>query len=168
MLLIGLPGSGKTSVGRQAARLLGVPLVDVDQVIAESEGTSITAIFSERGEAAFRELETDQMGRVLAGPPVVVAPGGGWAAQRGNLEGAAGRALVIYLQTDAATAHERVKGEEERPLLSGARPLERMRELYTARHPIYQLAETVVDTAGKTVEQVAHHVVELARSRGGW
>ncbi len=86
----------------------------------------------------------------------------------GNLEAAAGRALVIYLRTDPAVAVARAASEGNRPLLAGDHPEGRMRELLASRHAFYEAAEAVVDTDHRSVVQVAEDLVELARSRAGW
>lgn len=168
IVLIGLPGSGKSAVGLLAARELKAPFVDVDQEVIRRVGKTIPAIFAEEGEAGFRELERAEAERALSGPPAVIAPGGGWAAQPGNLEGISRNALVIYLETDPAIALERVAGEGGRPLLDTPDPLARMRDLERRRSPAYRRAAEVVNTDGLEPLEVALCVVELARSKGGW
>ncbi|HYS60296.1 MAG TPA: shikimate kinase, partial [Gemmatimonadales bacterium] len=96
IVLIGLPGSGKTTVGRLVAERLGAGFVDVDAIIERREGRPITLIFAEKGEAAFREMERKEMETALAAEPAVIAPGGGWAAQPGAIDSAKSHALVIY------------------------------------------------------------------------
>ena len=81
VVLVGLPGSGKTTVGRLAAERLQAVFVDIDAVIVRREGKPITMIFAERGEPAFRELERKEMETALAGEPAIIASGGGWAAR---------------------------------------------------------------------------------------
>ena len=80
VILIGLPGSGKTTVGRLVAEQLQATFVDVDALLVRKEGKPVTMIFAEKGEAAFRELERKEVETALAAPPAVIAPGGGWAA----------------------------------------------------------------------------------------
>ena len=168
LLLVGLSGSGKTTVGCLAAQALGARFVDIDEVIEAAERLPISHLFAHRGEAAFRELERDEVTRALDGEPGVLAPGAGWAAESGNLEAAAGRALVIYLRTDPAVAVARAASEGNRPLLAGDHPEGRMRELLASRHAFYEAAEAVVDTDHRSVSKVAEDLVELARSRAGW
>src|SRR5204862_4818560 len=99
VVLIGLPGAGKTTVGRLAAEQLHAGFVDIDTLLARHEGKPVTMIFAEKGEATFRELERNEVDTALGHEPAIIAPGGGWAAQPGALDGAKARAFVIYLRT---------------------------------------------------------------------
>lgn len=168
MVLIGLPGSGKSTVGRLVAESLHAPCQDIDAVVTRKEGRPIATIFAERGEAAFRELEQQEMEGALAGPPAVIVPGGGWAAQPGAIESVRGRALLIYLRTRPATASARAVPEGNRPMLRGVDPPQRMRQLLGEREPFYLKADEQVETDGKTAASVAEEVVKLARRRAGW
>ena len=129
---------------------------------------AIRRIFAERGEPTFRELELRAVETALAGAPGVVAPGGGWAAQGANMEYAAGRALVVYLSTGPSLAAARAAPEGSRPLLDGPNPAARMEEILVARDAFYRGAEAVVSTDGRSLEEVAAALVQLARSRAGW
>ena len=168
VVLIGLPGSGKTTVGRLAAEQLGTSVVDIDAVIVRREGKPITMIFAEKGESAFRELERKEMEAALSGDPAIIAAGGGWAAQAGAMESVQGRALMIYLRTRAETATQRTEPEGTRPLLTGENQVDRMRQLLKEREPAYLKADEKVDTDRKTAAQVAAEVVRLAQTRAGW
>jgi len=173
ILLIGLPGSGKTTVGKAVADALQTTLADIDAVITRKEGRPIPIIFAERGEAAFREMEKREVEAVLAGPPCVISPGGGWAAQPGALESVGGRALVVYLKTkpDKATertARERGPGNRATLIGIGDDPAMRMRELLKQREAFYLKAEAQVETDRRTAAQVTAEVLRLARSVAGW
>jgi shikimate kinase len=168
IVLIGLPGSGKTSVGKLVAEQLHAGFVDVDGILVRREGKPITLIFAEKGEGAFREMERKEMETALANQPSVIAPGGGWAAQPGAIAGAQGRALVIYLRTRPETAAQRAAPEGTRPLLIGEDPVARMRQLHKERDPFYREAHAQVDTDRKTPQQVVSEVVRLAQSSAGW
>ncbi|MGH7537898.1 MAG: shikimate kinase [Gemmatimonadales bacterium] len=168
IVLIGLPGSGKSTVGRLVAETLGAPLVDIDAIVTRREGRPIQIIFAERGEAAFRELEKQEMEAALAGPPSVIAPGGGWAAQPDALGSLQGRALVVYLKTRPDSAAARAAPQGNRPTLMGEDTTVQMRQLLREREPFYVQADAVVETDRSKPPEVAAAVVRLARSRGAW
>ena len=167
IMLIGLPGSGKTVVGRHVAQQLDTRFVDVDALIEETEAQTVTEIFEQRGEPAFRDLERSVVRALLQERPSVIAPGGGWAAQPHTLADAA-CALLVHLVTEPYEASQRVAQCGDRPLLKGEAAKERMLELWEARRVFYERAGHAVETTGQSVEHVVQHVVALARSAGGW
>ncbi len=175
IVLVGLPGSGKTTVGRLAAAELGAPFVDLDEVIEAGSGQRIAQLFAGPGEAAFRDLEREAMERALAGRPSVIAAGGGWAAQPGNLEAAGGRAVTVYLRAAPDLAARRVTASQpqdpksdRRPLLVGQEVEQRMRELLESRRSFYDRCQTSVPADQDQPGAVAAAVVKLARSLAGW
>ncbi len=168
ILLVGLPGSGKTTVGRIVAEQLGAAFVDIDNIIVRKMQMPIVRIFAEFGESKFREVEHEAMVTTLEEPPSVISPGGGWAAQGGQLELARPTCLTIYLRLMAMTAAKRISGEGSRPLLVGEDPVEKMRTLLKDREPFYQQAECEVKCDIQSPEQIAAQVIALARERGGW
>lgn len=168
LILIGLPGAGKTTVGKMLADRLQAPFVDVDAVIVRKEGKPITMIFAELGESAFRAIEAREVEAALTGDPSVIAPGGGWAAQSGALASARGRAFVVYLKARAETATKRAEPEGNRPTLLGEDPLGRMKTLLQEREPSYKLADATVETDRKAMEQVTEELVRLAEMQAGW
>ena len=169
LILVGLPGAGKTTVGRLAAADLDAPFLDLDDVIELSAGKSIARLFADQGEAAFRTLEREAMERALAGAPSVIAAGGGWVAQPGNLEAVAGRAVVVYLQVTPQVAARRVlPTANRRPLLEGGDVAGRMSQLLVARRSAYQRCEATVPADSDQPRSVAREVVNLARSLAGW
>lgn len=168
VVLIGLPGSGKTTVGRLVADQLHAGFVDIDSILIRKEGKPIAMIFAEKGEGAFREMERKEMEGALAHQPAVVAPGGGWAAQPGALEAARVAGFIIYLKARPETATARAIPSGTRPVLMGGDSNAQMRELLKAREPFYQKADATVETEGKTADQVAGEALQLARHRAGW
>lgn len=167
IILVGLPGSGKSTVGPRVAEALGVPFEDLDAIIIRRMGMPVARIFGEFGEAHFRKLEREVTAERLAAPPSVIAPGGGWAAQPGNLDGARERALVVYLQVAPAIALERAGQGAVRPLLAGGDGLARMNTLLAERESFYQQANTTIQNDGADPALAATEIVEWIR-RGGF
>ncbi len=167
IVLIGLPGAGKTTVGRLVADRLHAGFVDIDTVLIRKEGKPISMIFAEKGEPAFREMERKEVDAALANEPAVIVPGGGWSAQPGALDSAKPRGYIVYLKARAEVAVGRAEPSGTRPVL-GDDPLARMRELYTTRDPLYAKADATVLTEAKSAENVAAEVVKLAQMSAGW
>ena len=154
-------------MAREAAELLGAPWVDLDQAIAVAQGATIPELFAQHGEAHFRDLERQTLALLLeAEVPAVIATGGGWAAQPGNLESVAGRSLTLYMCVTPEVAARRLGPALDRPLLTGA-VLPRLRELLAARERWYRLADLEID-ASAAPEVVAAAVHTAARQYGGW
>jgi len=168
VILVGLPGAGKTTVGRLVAAALGAEFVDLDEAIERAAGKSVPRIFAEDGEAAFRRLEAEVGAAALGAAPAVVAPGGGFLAGDATRALARSSGLVIYLETDPKEAVRRLGGAAGRPLLEGGDPERRMALLLEARGPLYEESECAVKTTGTAPEAVARRVVSLARDRAGW
>ncbi len=168
VLLVGLPGSGKSTVGRLAAGVLAAPLIDIDGLLVREMGMPVSQIFGMVGEARFREMERAAVIAAQGGNPGVLVPGGGWAAQPGQLEAAKDSCLVIYLKCALATAVKRSQQGEVRPLVAGVDPLQRMRALMEERERFYLLAHHPVDAERSPPEAVAEEIVALARRHAGW
>ena len=170
IMIVGLPGAGKTTVGRLVATKLGAGYVDFDQVIVRKQGMPISQIFGLHGEQKFREMERQVAENALTGPPAVLAPGGGWAAQEGHIEKAKEHgAFVIYLKVFPAVAANRSSGDGTRPLLVGDDPLARMKKLLDEREPFYKKADIeVFNDSPRTAEQAAEEILTIAREKAGW
>jgi len=169
LVLVGLPGAGKTTVGRLVAAELGASLVDLDAVIVRKMQKPVAQVFAEHGEQYFRQLETETMRAALAGPPAVITPGGGWAAQPGALEMARPVAFLVYLKTMVLTAAKRAGTDGVvRPLTLGGDPIVRMRDLLKEREPFYAQADAEVKADTKTPALLAQEIVALAREHAGW
>ena len=165
-VVVGPPGSGKTTVGAALAERLGVPFHDVDAAIEGAQGRSISDIFVDDGEAAFRELERAQVARSLADQRGVVALGGG-AVMDPLSEAALAGHTVVFLDVAIADASRRIGFDRSRPLLS-VNPRASWVRMMNERRPTYERVATVrVDTAGRTPDEVVDVVVaalEAARA----
>ncbi|HEU4682668.1 MAG TPA: shikimate kinase [Gemmatimonadales bacterium] len=169
IVLVGLPGSGKSTVGKLVADMLPAPLIDIDALLVREMGMPISQIFGMVGEPKFREMERDAVNAAQGGAAGVIVPGGGWAAQPGQLEAAMPATLVVYLKCDAATAAKRSAQSEARPVLAGGDdPAQRMRTLLGEREPFYTMAHHQVDAERSQPEALAAEIVALARHHGGW
>ena len=168
VLLVGLPGVGKSTVGRLVAEGLPAPLLDIDGILVRQMGMPVAQIFGMVGELRFRSMERDAVATAQAREPAVIIPGAGWAAQTGQMAEAKSACLIVYLKCSAAIAARRSELGEVRPLLVGADPVERVRALLAAREPFYKLADYEVSADKKPAAEVANEVIRLARSHGGW
>lgn len=154
VVLVGPMASGKSSVGRELAVLLGLPFTDLDQVLVSRHG-SIAELFAEHGEAHFRSLERQVLLEALNGQPSVLATGGGVVLDPLNRE-ALGSATVVELQIDAATAAQRLGSDTTRPLLAGPDAITTWGAIAAARAKHYSsVAAITVDAATGTAAEVA-------------
>lgn len=168
LILIGLPGAGKTTVGARSAALLGARFTDLDLVIESRARRPIPEIFAVEGEPAFRRLERTAMDQVLSQKPQVIAPGGGWAAEPGNLEAAEERAFAIYLAISPERAAARLATSYARPLLAGADRVAKLERLLEQREAYYRRAGMEIDASIGSPDLVAEAVVAIARRYAGW
>ncbi|HSV78185.1 MAG TPA: shikimate kinase [Ramlibacter sp.] len=140
IVLVGMPGSGKTTVGRQLARRLGLPFFDSDHVIEDRLGCSIRDFFAREGEAAFRDVEAQVLAELALAGNAVLATGGGAVLREENRRALHEGGHVIYLRSSPEELHRRLRNDTQRPLLQVADPLARLRALYAERDPLYREA----------------------------
>ena len=156
--LVGMPGCGKSTIGRQLARLRQLPFLDSDHEIERFLGCSIREFFDREGEPAFRDVEERVLRETLMAPQVrVVATGGGSVLRPANREVMKSSATVVYLHTQPEDLARRLSRDTQRPLLQVADPRQRLRDLYAVRDPIYrEVADIVVDTAHKSAAMLVN------------
>lgn len=140
LTLVGMPGSGKSTVGRQLARRLGLPFFDSDHVIEQRLGCSIRDYFAQAGEEAFREREQEVIAELASGPDAVVATGGGAVLREANRLALRAAGQVIYLRSSPEELYRRLRHDTQRPLLQVADPLARLRAMHAERDPLYRAA----------------------------
>ncbi|HYZ47613.1 MAG TPA: shikimate kinase [Sphingomonas sp.] len=140
IVLIGLMGVGKTTVGRRLAQRLGLPFVDADEEIESAAGMSVSEIFERFGEPYFRDGERRVIARLVDGNPKVIATGGGAFMNDKTRALILERATAVWLDADIETLVSRVRRRETRPLLKGRDPREVLRDLAKLRNPVYALA----------------------------
>ncbi len=160
IVMVGLMGAGKTSIGRRVAARLGLPFVDADDEIEAAAGSSIEDIFERLGEASFRDGERRVIARLLDGPPIVLATGGGAFMDPETRERIAATGISIWLRADIDTLVRRTSRRQDRPLLKDGDPREILTRLMEQRHPIYQQADIVVDSFEAPAEETLQHVLD--------
>ena len=144
--LVGLMGVGKSSVGRRLARLLAMPFHDADEEIERAAGRSVAEIFAELGEPEFRSGEHRVIARLVSGPPIVLATGGGAFQNPETRRLLKDRAITVWLKVDLTVLARRVSRRDTRPLLRGKDPLEVLNAQAEARYPHYAEADVTVET----------------------
>jgi shikimate kinase len=159
IVLVGLMGAGKTSLGKRLAQRLHVPFADSDAEIEKAANETIAEIFARDGEAAFRAGERRIIARLLDGPVHVLATGGGAFMDPLTRAGIRERGLSIWLRADLETLLERTARRQNRPLLNQGDPREVMTRLMAIRHPIYAEADIVIDSIAGPPEAMVQKVM---------
>lgn len=158
--LIGLPGSGKSTVGRQLARRLQLPFCDSDHVMEQQLGCSIRAYFESEGEDRFRDVEEAVIDRLTQNPKCVLSTGGGVVLRPANRQCLRERSQVVYLKSSPDELFRRLRHDVSRPLLQVADPLQRLRDLYAQRDPLYrETARFVIETGRPSVATLVNMIV---------
>ena len=166
VFLIGFMGAGKSTVARLVGEELGRPCVDLDEVIEAEAGHSVREIFEEIGEAAFRELESAELGALADAVPSVVACGGGIVLSAENRSALKRMGLCVYLKVSAGETLARVGADGTRPLLSGPGGVIAATSLLEARESLYcAVGDVAIDTVGRSVDDVARDVVAAVKER---
>jgi len=160
LALVGLPGSGKSTVGRQLSRRLGVPFSDTDQVIEQRIGCPIRDFFAREGEEHFRDIEASVLEDLTNQASGVLATGGGAVLRPANRAHLHDRCQVVYLHSAPDDVYRRLRHDTQRPLLQVEDPLARLRDLYAARDPLYrETAHFVIETGRPSVPTLANMIV---------
>lgn len=164
LILVGLPGAGKSTVGRAVASRLQVDFLDFDDQLVARTGLTIPELFAQQGESAFRKLELRLTAELRDGSPAVWAPGGGWVTAPGAMALVAGRSCMIHLEVSSSQALARLESDDSiRPLLAVPDPAAALQRLWQARAALYATAAHRVNTEVLSLEEVVDRVCRLAR-----
>lgn len=161
IVLVGLMGSGKSSIGRRLAAALGLPFRDADAEVEAAAGQTIPEIFASLGEPAFREGERRVIARLLDDPPHVLATGGGAFMSDETRALIKEKSISVWLKAEIEVLAKRVARKDNRPLLAGKDPAQVLRDLAQVRYPIYAQADITVET-GDTPHKAAVDAVLAA------
>ena len=160
LALIGLPGSGKTTVGRQLARRLNLPFLDSDQVIEQRLDCSIRDYFATEGEERFRDVEQQVIDELTLSHAGLLSTGGGVVLRSANRAHLRERTHVVYLRSSPEELFRRLRHDQSRPLLQVADPLQRLRDLNEVRDPLYrETAHFVVETGRPSLATLVNMVL---------
>jgi shikimate kinase len=160
IVLVGFMGTGKTSVGRRLAERQGMNFVDMDGGSEEGQKKSISSIFAEDGEPAFRAMERDLVRELAGRRSLIIAAGGGIVLNPENIRDYSAAGLVVCLYADPGTILARVAREEHRPLLEGDKK-HRILQILDARRELYAAVPQQIDTTELTIDEVAEKVLSL-------
>jgi shikimate kinase len=160
IIFVGLPGSGKTTIGRQMGRRLGLPFLDSDSVIEQRLGCSIREFFEREGEERFRDIEQNVLDDLSKYHHGVLSTGGGSVLRPLNRENLHARGKVVYLRSTPEEVFRRLKHDMQRPLLQVDDPQEKLRALFNVRDPLYrETAHFVFETGRPSINRMLNTII---------
>jgi shikimate kinase len=165
IVLVGMMGAGKSSVGRRLAARLGIPFVDADIEIEKAAGMTIPEIFATHGEPYFRAGETRVIARLLEGGPQVLATGGGAFMNTDTRATIRLKGISVWLRATLEVLSRRIKRRSDRPLLTTADPVDTLRRLMDERYPVYAEADLTVESRDVPHEAIVDEIIEGLRGR---
>ena len=163
IVLVGFMGTGKTAVGKEIARALGMQFVNTDDIIEKKAGMPINDIFARKGESYFRQVEREVMMEVSANDYSVIDTGGGAVINELNVKDLKMEGIFFCLNATAEEIFKRVGDETHRPLLNVSDPLGQISYLMKKRIPYYERADYQVDTNGRSVKEIADEIIDIYR-----
>ena len=169
IVLIGMSGAGKTTIGKYLAKKLNMTLVDTDDIIVKKTGSTIDEIFNNRGEKYFRELEKKVVEEVSKYDSAVITTGGGVVLNRTNIDYLRNNGVIFLLQASIETLYNNLKRDEilndHRPLLKGADLKKRLEKLYKERKNLYiSSADYIIQVDGKAVDEIGNEIIFIFES----
>jgi shikimate kinase len=162
--IIGLMGSGKSTIGALLAKKIRLNFVDIDEEIEKRTNTTISEIFKKKGEPFFRKLETTTIEEFATKSNQIISTGGGAVQNEQNLKILQQNSTLIYLKTSLNVIFERIKNETQRPLLQNSDPLGTLQELLEKRQKNYEKADIIVDTDNKTTDEIVNEIIKNVKS----
>ena len=167
IVLIGMRGSGKTTIGKLLAKRLGKQFIEMDELIVQRLGQSIPEIVNRYGWEKFRDVEEEITREVAGWDNVVNATGGGVVTREENIRELKQKGKLVWLKANTDTLLRRIGNDQSRPSLTGKSPREDMEAVLAERSPIYQrVADFIVDTEGKMPEEIAEAIAKLYTEQG--
>ncbi len=164
VVLVGMMGAGKSSIGRRLAARLAIPFVDADTEIEKAAGMPISEIFSIHGEPYFRAGETRVIARLLESGPQVLATGGGAFMNADTRASIRAKGISVWLRATLDVLYRRIKRRGDRPLLKNADPVETLRRLIDERYPVYAEAAVTVESRDVPHEAIVDEIIEGLRN----
>ncbi len=161
IVLVGFMGTGKSVVGKRVAKALHMRFVSTDDLIEEKEKRKISEIFEQSGEPYFRTVEKEIVRQVSGMDNVVIAAGGGVVLNEENIASLKQKGIMTCLIATPEEIYERTKRHKHRPLLNVEKPVEKIKELLTARAHFYAKADHQIDTTGKTIDDVVKEIIKI-------
>ncbi len=169
IFLVGMPGAGKSTLGKSLAKRLSLSFVDADSELVAKTGVPIATIFEFEGEAGFRLRESQLLLELVNRQGIVLATGGGVILAENNRQALRNHGVVIYLRASLDDLRARTQRDTKRPLLQSGNPVNVLRELLNAREPLYnEVAHLTVDTGRQPAGKLAEMIVETLAARGLW
>ena len=164
IILFGFMGTGKTAIGKRLASKLGMQFIDMDDLIEEREGKSISKIFAQDGEPYFRRLESEVAREVAGRSGLVVATGGGVVLNYENVRTLESTGIGICLNVSPETIYERVRRQTHRPLLQVEDPLQRIRDMLASRREAYSRVSHQIECTDDDFEENVRRILDLVQS----
>jgi shikimate kinase len=166
VVITGFMGTGKSTVGRKVAEALGAVFIDLDTVIEKNAGQPVKILFSSRGEAAFRKMESEAVAEAVKADRTVIATGGGTLldpASRERLQ--RNNNILVCLTATVGTLLERIKNDADRPLLQGEALPDRLKRIMKERESIYGSCPVQISTDGRSVDEIAGEIIQHVGKR---
>ena len=164
IVLVGMMGAGKTTVGEFLSAKLNRELKDIDRVIEQEQKKSIIEIFTNDGEEAFRQLESETIEKLSNMSDLIISTGGGALEKANNLSNLQKNGIIIYLKADIEELFKRVKNETQRPLLKEQDPLEVIKKLIKKRKKFYLMADITIITDNKSPEKITEEIIKAIKN----